>query len=150
MVVVDERHLNNQFTDRPKSHVVTSYIYNFWACHRSSPKYVIVSTPTFLFTFLISSVESFRMPIATACSLPSACKATGVPAGSPNSAGGRYPPLEVIPGHIMCAPCNKNRIAPRSIPTTGSTDGSITRTVRKSAEAQRIPGLHLCKVRRVG
>ena len=99
--------------------------YSFCIAHRSSPTYVTDSTATPLFTLLISSVPSFVIPIPTANSLPSASNATGVPAGSAASAGGSHPPADVRPGHIMCAPPSRKRIAPRSMRTCGRMNGSV-------------------------
>lgn len=92
--------------------------------HKSSPKYVTVSTPTPLLTVLISSVVSIVIPMPIACSFPSECMATGFPLGIADSVGGRKPPAEVNPGHIMCAPASRKRIAPRSTLTMGSIYGS--------------------------
>ena len=92
--------------------------------HKSSPRYVAVSTPTPLLIFFISSVLIFVMPTPTACSLPSACIATSLSVGINSSAGGKYPPAEVRPGHIMCAPARRNRMAPRSTCTFGRMYGS--------------------------
>jgi hypothetical protein len=77
-----------------------------------------------LFTAFISSVPSFVIPIPTANSLPSASNAIGVPAASAASTGGSHPPADVSPGHIMCAPASRKRIAPRSMRTCGSMNGS--------------------------
>ena len=108
---------------RPRSSELT---YSFCNAHRSSPTYVIDSTATPLLTAFISSVPIFVIPIPTANSLPSASNAMGVPASSAASAGGSRPPADVRPGHIMCAPASRNRIAPRSMRTCGSMDGSAT------------------------
>lgn len=99
-------------------------IQNFRIAHKSSPKYVIVSTPIPLFTFLISIVDSFVIPMPAACSLPSAKMATGFPASSGVLSGGKYPPADVNPGHIMFAPASRKRMAPRSTFTAGSMYGS--------------------------
>jgi hypothetical protein len=92
--------------------------------HRSSPKYVAISTPTPLLIVFISSVPSFVMPTPTACSFPSAKTNTDVSAGRASPCEGSHPPFDVKPGHIMCAPARRNRIAPRSTPTLGRTVGS--------------------------
>lgn len=91
---------------------------------RSSPKYVVVSTPTPLFACFMSSVPIFVIPTATACSFPSEKIPTGVPAWRAASAGGNSPPFDVSPGHIICAPARTKRMAPRSILTEGRIYGS--------------------------
>src|SRR6266702_602455 len=111
-------------TDRQNLQLTTNNTYSFCNAHRSSPTYVTDSTATPLFTALISSVLSFVIPTPTANSFPSASNPISVPAGSAASAGGSHPPADVRPGHIMCAPASRKRIAPRSMRTCGRMNGS--------------------------
>ena len=60
----------------------------------------------------MSSVLSLVMPMATACSFPSAWMATGVSAGRATSS---RPPGEVRPGHMMSAPFSTKRMACRGV-----------------------------------
>lgn len=74
-----------------------------WLLFSSATRADAKKSRTYLI-FRISSVLIFKIPTPTACSFPSAKMATDVSAGRARSGGGRDPPGEVSPGHIMFAP----------------------------------------------